>query len=203
MLKLLNFIKPKTIQSVIQNWVNTLSITSAQIGKREEAIDNYNVTISLTSPSSTLGKYAKKGALCLTDETACLEKAAFTVNDEIFGKNFDGVDSENVKSEFEKLKIENLMRDINRGKDIPADEFKEYRDFSNKLKSSAPTNDEIVTALRTLQNAGFGNLFNNSYSDLSMLTGSQDNNFTNSLMGSNIDPRVMQALFTNNMSLGF
>ena len=51
-------------------------------------------------------------------------------------------------------KVENLMREMNRKDNITPQKFKEYKDFSN----AAPSNDEIVAALRVLQRAGFGNI---------------------------------------------
>ena len=72
--------------------------------------------------------------------------------------------SDEVKSDYERLKIEQLMREINRNENIDPQRFKNYKDFS-----SVPTNDEIVAALRTLQKAGFGNIYNSSNADLSVL----------------------------------
>ena len=96
-----------------------------------------------------------------------------------------------------------MMREINRNENIPPQEFKEYKDFS-----SVPTNDEIVAALRTLQRAGFSDIFSNNYqNDLSLITGyqnpQQNNQIMNMLGNSSMNPQLIQALLTNNMSLGF
>ena len=72
---------------------------------------------------------------------------------------------------------------------------------------ATPSNDEIVAAIRTLQNAGLGNIMNNSYStDLSMLTGAQNQQFSAfDIMnqGSSINPQLIQTMLTNNMRQGF
>lgn len=177
-----------------------LAISATQIGRREDAIDFYNKTLSLTSSSSNLGRYAAKGKSCLEDELSCKTGQYVSAFEELLGDKA-GQSSTSVKGEFEKLKIENLMREMNRNNNIPAQRFKEFKDFSSMNTNEVPTNDEIVAALRTLQRAGLSNIGNN-YSDLSLLTGSQNDNMLN-LMGGNMNPQIMQALFTNNMSLGF
>ena len=178
-----------------------LAISATQMGKRELAIDYYNKTLSLVPRSSNLARYATRGKACVEDKDACKSSTYASIAEELLGGRAKEMSSPEVKSEFEKLKIENLMREMNRNNDIPAQRFKEFKDFSSMNTNEVPTNDEIVAALRTLQRAGLGNIGNN-YSDLSLLTGSQNDNMLN-LMGGNINPQVMQALFTNNVSLGF
>ena len=181
-----------------------LAMTSAQLGKKNEAIANYDKTLALTSPNGNLGRYAIKGKTCLKNPDQCQDSTYSSPLEEfIRSKNVSVTDE--VKSEYERLKIENMMREINRNGDIPASEFKEYKDFS----SAVPTNDEIVAALRTLQRAGLGNIYSNNYaSDLSLLTGGFNNNseearMMNMLVGNpSMNPQLIQALLTNNMSLG-
>lgn len=179
-----------------------MAMSATQLGKREEAIDFYNKTLSLVPVTSNLGRYATKGKLCIENETACQKaNSVMTIADGIMNNNSTELSSPEVKSEFEKLKIENLMREMNRNNDIPAQRFKEYKDFSSYNSTETPTNDEIVAAMRTLQRAGLSNIGNN-YSDLSLLTGNHNNDIAN-MFGGNINPQIMQAMFTNNMSLGF
>ena len=82
-------------------------------------------------------------------------------------------------------------------------EFKEYRDFSSMNNDSVPTNDEIVAAIRTLQKAGMSNMFSNQ--PLSMYNSNNENAMLNMLGDNtqNMNPQLIQALITNNMSLGF
>ena len=117
------------------------------------------------------------------------------------------LDQVSLKSDYEKQKIENLMREMNRGKDVQPQNFKDYKDFS----SQAPTNDEIVAALRVLQRAGLSDLVRgNNVTDLSLLTGNQGYNNENAVLNmltgngsSSLNPQVIQSLLTNQMSIGF
>ncbi len=180
-----------------------LAMSSAQIGKKEEAISNYDKVLTLTSPNGNLSKYATKGKTCLETPDKC-QDSIYSSPLEEFIRNKNVIETEKVRSDYERLKIENMMREINRNDNISPQEFKEYKDFSG----TAPTNDEIVAALRTLQRAGLGDLFSNNYqSDLSLITGyqnpQQNASFLNMLGNPSMNPQLIQALLTNNMSLGF
>ena len=186
-----------------------MAMTSAQIGKKEDAITNYEKAISLAGDND-IGRYAQKGKICLEEPDKCHDEAYTPSELDLFIKRkFGSGFSEQARSEYEKQKIENMMREMNRGKDIAPTEFKDYKDFSSM--NNTPSNDEIVAALRVLQNAGFGNLLNNNnMSDLSLLTGGQNNNnaMLNMLLGGNtangsMNPQVIQALLTNQLSTGF
>lgn len=183
-----------------------LAMTSAQIGKRDEAISNY-VKVMTLSPNGVLCKYAAKGKVCLEEPEKCheSEEAADPEDSFIRGAYGSGF-SEQVRSDYEKHKIENLMREMNRGKDVEPQKFKDYKDFSGEV----PTNDEIVAALRVLQRAGLTDLVRgNNMSDISLLTGTQGNNefaVLNMLTGNgsnSLNPQVIQSLLTNQMSIGF
>ena len=97
------------------------------------------------------------------------------------------------------------MREMNRSNDIDTNKFREYKDFSSMNPNAVPSNDEVVAALRTLQKAGFGNMMNNHYADISLLTGNQypQGQLFNMMGNSNLSPEVIQTMLTNNMSLGF
>ncbi len=180
-----------------------LAITAVQLGRKSEALENYDKVL-LLSPEGQLAKYAQKGVVCINDPSKCHEAAAtFTESAEdrfikgAFGSGF----SEKAKSQYEKNKIENLMREMNGKNDLAPQKFKDYRDFSTEV----PTNDEIVAALRILQRAGL----NNNLSDLSMITGNRyanDYAMLNMLNGHNdsaLNQQMIQSLLTNQMSLGF
>lgn len=182
-----------------------LAMASAQIGKKDEAIANYSKVINLV-PNGQLNEYASKGKICLEDPTQCnSDVKSMTPLDEFIKKEYGSGFSPQVRGEYEQQKIENLMREMNRGKDVDPSVFKEYKDFSSYAE---PSNDEIVAALRVLQRAGFGNVLNNQASDLSLLTGSYGKNndlilnMLNGERGLNISPQVIQSLLTNQMSAG-
>lgn len=185
------------------------AISATKIGKKEEAITNYDKAITLAPEKSNLSKYAIKGKKCLETPDKCNEPDYTDVTEKLIearGKLF----SEGVESQYEKLKIENMMREINREEDIAPEKFKEYKDFSsmNTNIESMPTNDEIIAAIRVLQKAGlYNNGINNNYSELSFLNNSQYNYSGDSmldLMGNtSLNPQVIQALLTRSNSLGF
>lgn len=176
-----------------------MGMTSAQLGRKTEAIENYEKAITLSPANNNLTRYARKGKRCLETPDKC-EDSVFDSIEEEFILNKKGPRyTEKVRSELERLEIENFMRKMNRTDSIDAQEFKEFKDFS-----SIPTNDEIVAAMRTLQRAGFTNMMNSDFSDLSVLTGNtQQNSLFNMMGSSNMNPQLIQALLTNNMTQGF
>lgn len=181
-----------------------LAMTSAQIGKKDEAISNYDKVIKL-SPDSQAGIYAAKGKTCLEAPEKCHEQSETSDLDLFIQSKFGSGFSEEARGEYEKQKIENMMREMNRKNDIAPQKFKDYKDFS----SEAPTNDEIVAALRVLQRAGLTDVIGGAgLSEMSLLTGGQSNSdaMLNVLMGngnSSLSPQVIQSLLTNQMSASF
>lgn len=181
-----------------------LAMTSAQIGKKDEAVANYEKVISL-SPNGQLGRYATKGKTCLETPDKCHEESTETAEDSFIQGRFGTGFSDKARSEYEKQKIENLMREMNRGNDVTPQKFRDYKNFSSEV----PTNDEIVAALRVLQRAGLSDVLNNNVNEMSLLTGNNENNnnaMLNMLMGSgnsSLSPQVIQSLLTNQMSVGF
>lgn len=179
-----------------------LAMVYTQVGNKEEAIANYDKAITLSSTGSNLNRYATKGKICLEDANKCRKYDADTEDNFImgrYGQNF----SQKARSEYEKLKIENMMREINRSEEIQPQDFREFKDFSGMNNEAAPTNDEIVAAIRTLQRAGIAPTA--SYSDMSLLMGtnSGQNNLLNLMGGASLSPQIIQAMMSNNMSLGF
>lgn len=180
------------------------AMTAAQVGRKAEAIENYDKTLSLASSRSNLVKYAQKGKRCLETPDQCRESVYTDDDDRFIRGSVPSGFSEEARSMFERLKIEQMMRDMNRNDDINPQRFKEYKDFSSMNSPAAtPSNDEIASAVRTLQKAGLLNFgVNTEYSDLSLLTG-LDNN-TSGMMGSvNMDSRMIQAMMSNGMTFGF
>lgn len=200
--KLNNVIKKDSTNALAYYY---LGMTATHLGKKDEAIDNYGKAISLTSPSSNLNAYAEKGKRCLEAPDKCNEPTFESSLDEFINKSRRASFSDQVKSDYERLKIENMKREMNRSEDFDTNKLKDFKDFSS-MNNEAPTNDEIVAALRVLQKAGIGNLGLGSYnSDMSYFTGNtQQAQLLNMLGGSSsISPQLIQTMLTNNMSLGF
>ena len=189
-----------------------LAMTCVQVGRKSEAISNYDKVLNL-KPEGILGRYALKGKTCIETPDRCHETMdTQTEMDTFIRSRFGSGFSKEARSDYEKQKIQNLMREMNRNKEITPNKFRDYKDFSSEV----PTNDEIVTALRVLQSAGLGDIIgNNSYgSELSLLTGSDNNNtngydMLNMLLGNNnksdsyMSPQLIQALMTSQMSASF
>ena len=184
-----------------------LALSAAQIGKKGEAISNYERVINLAPQMSTLSRYATRGKMCIEDPEKCNSSLSNTVDDFIFGK-YGAKFSEEAKNEYEKLRIENLMREMNRSNDLTPKKFEGFKDYSSMETNITPNNDEIVAALRTLQKAGLSNIISNNNSmDLSMFnTNTNEQDTMLNLLGnsSNLNnPQLIQALFNKNMTLGF
>lgn len=178
------------------------AMTAAQIGKKDEAIENYEKTLSLAPEKSNVVRYARKGKKCLEEPEKCQDSQFDSAADRFIRGNSASGFSDEARGMFERLKIEQMMRDMNRDNDINPQRFKEYKDFSTMNNpSQMPSNDEIAAAVRTLQNAGLLNFGMNNYSDLSMLTGTRSVNNMSDF--ANMDPRLIQTMLTNGMSLGF
>ena len=192
-----------------------LGMSSVQLGRKDEAIENYNRAVEL-SPNGILGSYAKKGIRCAEDPLTCHEvpeeeKAnADTPEDKFIKGGFGSGLSNQARGVYEKQKIDNIKREMNRNNEIPPQRFKEYKDFS----SQGPSNEEIVSALKTLQAAGFTNILGGqNYSDVSYMMDSQKNpnNYevlnmlfgNNSGSNANINPQIIQSLLTTQMTAGF
>ena len=190
-------------------------MTSVQLGKKDEAIDNYTKAVEL-SPNGILGSYAKKGIKCAEDPLTCHEvpkeegENADTAEDKFIRGSFGSGLSNQARGVYEKQKIDNIKREMNRNNEIPPQRFKEYKDFS----SQGPTNDEIVSALKTLQAAGFTNILGGqNSSDIAYMMDSQNNTnnyeVLNMLFGknsgsnANINPQIIQSLLTTQMTAGF
>ena len=185
------------------------AMCAARLGKKDEAISSYEKVIEL-SPRSVLSKYARKGKKCIETPEACHEPevttdSGDTEEDKFIKGAFGSGFSEAAKGVHEKQKIENLKRDINRQEEIPAQRFKEFKDFSSQV----PSNDEIVGAIRVLQAAGLMDLFNTNSNNFSMLYGNERGSYdsVNALLnrqnGFVNNPQLIQSLLTTQMTTNF
>ena len=191
-----------------------MAIASAQAGRVGEAINHYDRVINLNS-QETLVRYATRGKLCLEDAEACRANASL---DE-FIRSRSGFDVTNeVKHTIESQNLDSLRRDINDNKDIEPARFKQFKNFSSMNNGTTPSNDEIVAALRTLQQAGINTpVMGNPYADMNAMFASNSNSGNMSAMdnlmslmskmgGNNstngVDPRVLQTMMTSQM-MGF
>ena len=177
-------------------------MVNAQMGKTREAIDNYSKAIELATPNSNIYRYATKGKLCLEFPEKCTSSLYSSKEEEFIRSIKTSPFSQRVEGELERLRLEEMMREMNRSKDITPQNFRGFEDFSSMNINETPTNDEIVAALRVLQKAGLNGMVGTG--DLSLLSGnSQQAQIMNMLGGSSMNSQLIQSLLTNNMSLGF
>ena len=108
-----------------------LAISATQVGKKDEALSNYQKVLNLAPKSSSLYRYAFKGKSCLEEPQKCNTTEYTSTLENFITNNNNEAFTEEVKSKYEQLKIEQLMREINRSKEISPDKFKEYKDFSS------------------------------------------------------------------------
>lgn len=174
-----------------------MAMTSAQLGRKDDAISNYEKVLELSPDNNNLSRYANKGKRCLETPDKCQESLYDSIEDEFIQNKRGPRYTDPVRQKFENLKIENMMREINKNGEIAPNKFKEYKDFSSMNFNETPTNEDIVAALRTLQAAGLSDYAGNSM-DLSLLTGNH-----NMMNNSSMNPQVIQALLTNNLMQGF
>ena len=123
-----------------------------------------------------------------------------------------------VKHSVETQNLDEMRREINSNKIIEPERFKEFRNFST-MNSQAPSNDEIVAALKTLQQAGLDSFVApQSYNNMqnmfaSTLSGNSQTGMDGimQLMGrmgnstgvdKNIDARILQSMMSSQM-MGF
>jgi len=178
-----------------------LAMVYVQVGNQPEAIANYEKVMALAPKGGTLSQYAEIGKVCLEDAKACKElkaKEDYDFDSTKFGSGW----TDSVRGQYEKLKLENIMREINRSEESAPADMRDFRDFSSMNNEAAPTNDEIVAAMRVLQRAGFSSNYGMTDASLLMGNGYSQNQMFN-MFGSNMSPQLIQALMTNNMSMGF
>ena len=190
-----------------------LAMSNVQLGNKDDAINAYNNVISL-SENTVLGSYAKKGKKCIETPELCHEPDQKPVEESLedrfikgsYGSGF----SQKARGVHEREKIENLKREINRYDEMSPDKFKGYKDFS----SYAPTNDEIVAAIRTLQRAGISDaVFGKGYgSDIYGMLGTNNNSgnyemlnmlYNNKGGNADLNPQVIQSLLSTQMTANF
>lgn len=191
-----------------------MAISYAQAGRVDDAINHYDRVISLNSQEA-LVRYAKRGKLCLEDSEKC--QATATLDEFIRARR--GFDVTNaVKSTVETNDLNELRRDINDEEVIEPARLKKFKNFSS-MNQTSPSNDEIVAALRTLQEAGISYpAMTPTYGDLSNMFATNVNSGNTSAMDNlmqlmgrmggsttpnqSVDPKILQSMITSQM-MGF
>lgn len=223
----------QTCQSIVKNDSSNavayyyMAMSYVQAGKKDEAIKAYSKVLSLR-PSTRLIEYASTGKRCLETPDKCVletdSSMAITPElDRLISSPFNDGLSDVVRKDVEQRHLNSIKNQINSDKDIDDYQLIKLNDASsqtptlaeNKIASKQPTNDEIVAALKVLNEAGL-NPYNqmNNYQDpqmaeINMLNPSNDNNSMSNMLpfmltqskygASNYSPQLMQAVMMNSM----
>jgi len=177
-----------------------LGMSASQLGKNEEAIDYYSKSASLAEPSSNLYRYAQRGKACAEGLPACAEEDNETLSvEDMFIKSQLGTFSEKARGEYERLKLENMMREINRTRDVDPSQFRDFKDFSGMENSAPVSEQEMLAAYEKLQKAGITNFLNGNMSDILLLSNDKDYSDKSRFQDmSDISPEYIQMLMMNN-----
>lgn len=140
-----------------------MAMSYAQAGKRDEAIKAYARVLSL-KPNARLSEYATTGKRCLETPDKCRPETGTSSDiDKLIAAPFSDGLSNTVRTDVERIHLNNVKNQINSGKDLDdyqLRKFKEYGNNRSKVETNEtaaqkqPTNDEIVAALKVLTQAG-------------------------------------------------
>ena len=203
-----------------------LAIANVQAGRKENAIQAYDRVLALR-PNETLLDYATKGKVCLEEPQFCYKSNIMKEEDtelDKFIKDKNQFVYKETQKEETKKSLDTLKNRMNSDEEINHTEFEEYERSSNKGTSNTktakmPTNDEVVAAIKVLNQAGLGSLITqqpaqqlpqaqqteqqqqmiqafaamqqNPYSNVSAMFGNNNNNNSSSNQFMNLLPLIL------------
>ena len=155
-----------------------LAIANVQAGRKTNAIQAYDKVLALR-PNETLLDYATKGKVCLEEPDLCYKNNTIKEQDtelDKFIKDKTQFVYKGAQQETTKKNLDSLRNRINSDEEINRFEFEEYEKSSNKtddlnkakvateaskkerVNSKMPSNDEVVAAIKVLNQAGLGSI---------------------------------------------
>ena len=140
-----------------------LAIANVQAGRKENAIQAYDRVLAL-KPNEILLDYATKGKVCLQEPQFCYKSNIIKEEDteiDKFIKDKNQFMYRDAQKEETKKSLDSLKNRINSDEEINHTEFEEYEKNSNNNNTKMakmPTNDEVVAAIKVLNQAGLGSL---------------------------------------------
>lgn len=172
-----------------------MAMSYAQAGKQDKAIEAYSKVLTL-KPNATLYEYASTGKLCLETPDKCTIGNNAAEIDKMIKYDYGKGLSNEVRATLEQKRLDMVKQQINTDKELDTYDFRKFKDYTNQKteaepvdkvveKSKQPTNDEIVAAIKVLNQAGLTN-FSNPFSQVNNpMTASQSPELTqlNMLMG--------------------
>ena len=203
-----------------------MAMAYSRVGNKEQAVRAYEEVIKL-NPDAMLTQYATKGRDCLIGGPACVDESEAAESDtplDIFIKApYGNGFSEELNQQFKLKQLENIQKTINNKEELDQEDIEEIQEFDSKsellnddkLAANTVSDDEILSAIQTLKDAGVTvsitpQAMPNQYNDYSMLLQNNNNN-NNAMMnmvpfllnqyqnGEKIDPQIIQSMMMNSM----
>ncbi len=203
-----------------------MGMAYTQVGKKDQAVKAYEQVIKL-QPDKTLIQYATKGRDCLVGGPTCNadEQSADSKLDSFINSPYGNGFSEELNQQVKQKQLQNIQKTINKKQELEQKDIEKIQKFDQKsenitgekLASSQVSNEEVLSAIQTLKDAGLTFTvnnpmlmpMNNQFNEYSMLLGNNNNN--NAMMnmvpfllnqhqnGQKIDPQIIQAMMMNSM----
>lgn len=143
------------------------AISLARIGKGDDAINEYNKVISLTSNES-LRISAARGIQCVKDPAGCMSKPMSDIEKLMSDKDanvkvqaINNIISDEASKKIKEQKLNRIKEIANQGIDVESTEMMYLDDYSprpSRKKSEAPSDKEIADAVKVLSEAGMLNI---------------------------------------------
>lgn len=146
-----------------------MALAYTQSGKKNEAINAYSQVLNL-KPNSKLAEYAATGKRCLATPDKCKLESTIAPSstpelDALISSPYS--ESPSVRKDFQQKKLDSIRSEINNGKDLDNYTFDKLNQAETKdVIAVKPTNDDIVKALKVLNDAGIS-----PYSQTQLLPG--------------------------------
>lgn len=209
-----------------------MALAYTQAGDKKEAIKAYSKVLSL-KPNSKLSEYATTGKRCLETPDKCKLETTQTISntpeiDALVAS--PSLESPAVRKDFQQKHLDSIRNQINNGKDMDDYNFNKLNQADvNEVIATKPSNDEIVKALKVLNDAGISpyaqtqpmngeieatnaNYQNSEMAQLNMLMGDNGQKDSNSMINmlpmmlaknkdgtSNYSPQAIQAAIMSTM----
>ena len=191
-----------------------MAMSYAQAGQKDQAISAYQNVLNL-HPNSVLYTYATTGKRCLETPDKCQETEQLSDIDKMIASPLGDTLSTSVKTSVEKNRLDKIKNEMNNVDEVNNYKLKQFKDFTNQRsqadadakiasEAKAPTNDEIVAALKVLKKAGLDQSSgysqmtnpmmmpqNEESAQLSMMMGSQNQSGNNNNNMMNMIPFML------------
>lgn len=201
-----------------------LAISYVQIGKKDEAIKEYNNVIAL-NPAPKLVSYSKQGLsyLGIPQEGVDVNNLPQVTNVPDINQTKDYI-SDKVKETLREKELTRVINDANSNNgQVDPNSLQRIDNYTNKKsENSTPTKEQVAQALQILSSAGMNQNYNPEAAQMNMLMNSlggmsgMNNGYNNNSMNmlpllmmaqssgnkQNMDPQMMEVMLNSMMMPG-